>query len=141
MTEQEKEQALENKAKQACEIFNGYRLRFKDSRMSGSAISDLLSKMGFPKSQEFRKILVKYGVIIKDGERAHCVWSMCQNPIHFEKFKNIFKEWEGYVKTHYKKYSRKAIKPEQLLTEENAINLLKSLNYKIQKQIIRYEEV
>lgn len=143
MTEKEKEQALEKKAKQYAEIFNGFRFRFEKSRMNGSALSELICKMGLPKNDVFRKILAKYGVIIKNGDKRHCFWTMPQQPVHFEKFKNVFRDWEKYLKekntnSRSKSKEKKAF---QILNEENAIVLLKSLGYKIQKQIIHYEEV
>ena len=141
MTEQEKEQVLEDKAKQYAEIFNGFRMRFCNSRMNGAALSELLEKMNFPKNEKFRKILSEYKIIIKNGNRRNCIWTLCTEPVHFEKFKNVLKDWGEYNKTKNKKYYYIKKSNTSTLTEEKAIVFLKSLGYRIQKRVIKYEEI
>lgn len=118
------------------------RVHYQDRKFKRNEINAALSGIGFPKGNNFRICAAKFGLIYKTGKGRNTVWYFAKEPIHISKIENVLKEYRTYTKKFYKKSKLTDV---SYVSEEesvnNAIALLKSLGYKIQKQVITYEEV
>ena len=125
-----------------CEMYNTCRVHYQNREFKGNEIKAALSGIGFPKGGNFRTCAAKLGLIYKTGKGYNTVWHFAKEPVHISKIENVLKEYRTYSKKFYKKPQPTGI---SYVSEEesvnNAITLLKSLGYKIQKQVITYEEV
>ena len=125
-----------------CKMYNTCRVHYQDREFKRSEIDAALNGIGFPKGNNFRMYAAKFGLIHKTGKGRNTVWHFAKEPVHISKIENVLKEYRTYSKKFYKKSQPTNV---SYVSEEESVNkaiaLLKSLGYKIQKQVITYEEV
>lgn len=128
--------------KDLCELYNTTRLHYGNRQFKGKEINNALGNIGFPKGNSFRVFASKFGLIFKTGKGHLTVWQFSKEPVHITKIENALKAYRSEQKKYYKQLPK--VNASIISDEENvnkAIELLKSLGYKIQKQVIIYEEV
>lgn len=125
-----------------CEMYNTCRVHYQNREFKRNEINNALSGIGFPKGNSFRVCAAKLGLIYKTGKGPNTVWHFPKEPIHISKIENVLKEYKTYTKKFHKKPQSVNVSYISEVERVNeAIAFLKSLGYKIQKQVITYEEI
>lgn len=108
--------------------FNLLRENKKGIEFQNNDLRALLGSFGFPTTRRFITALSRFDCVIKIGNTRYCRWKFTIEPIHFTRMENVFKEYNRAPEKH-------------VLSEKEAIDLLKSLGYIIKKRVVTYEDV
>lgn len=128
--------------KELCEMYNTCRVHYQNREFKGNEINAALGGIGFPKGNSFRVCAAKFGLIYKVGKGCNTIWYFPKEPVHISKIENVLEDYKVYKKKFYKKsqpVSISCVSEEESI--DKAIELLKSLGYRIQKQVVTYEEI
>ena len=118
-------------SKELCAEFNKFRAENQDKILSREEVLSILRSFGY-KGKHFLSIGVKLGILnrVKQGK-----YQFCKEPVHISKLQTLRKAAnEMCIK------SRSKSKRTPQTTEEIAIDLLKSLGYRISKPQLLVEE-
>lgn len=129
---------MNEEIKDLCASYNTNREYYQRKRFKAKELSEIFSKIGLPKSSLFKQFALKHGLIFKEGKTRYAVYSFPSEPVYFAKLEKAISEFKTQKKAYNK---RKAQSVEVVDSESNAIELLKSLGYKIYKPVTTFEEI
>ncbi len=107
------------------------------------ALKDIdLSSNIIPYLKKNQVILLKQGGKGRKG-KAKYSFTNIDRPTHKDLLQRVLDDYSDYRSKTNKKYKmgKKIEKKKKTISEEEAIQLLKSLGYKIYKQVVNYEEI
>lgn len=129
---------MNEEIKDLCASYNTHREYYQRKRFKAKELSEIFSKIGLPKSSLFKQFALKNGLILKEGKTRYAIYSFPSEPVYFAKLEKAISEFKTQKKAYNK---RKAQSVEVVDSESNAIELLKSLGYKIYKPVTTFEEI
>ena len=117
-------------SKETCAEFNKFRAENQDKILSREEVLSILRSFGY-KGKHFLSIGVKLGILnrVKQGK-----YQFCKEPVHISKLQTLRKTANEMCRKF-----RSNSKETPQTTEEIAIDLLKSLGYRIQRPQIDIE--
>lgn len=118
-------------SKETCAEFNKFRAENQDKILSREEALSILRSFGY-KGKQFLSIGVRLGILnrVKQGK-----YQFCKEPVHISKLQTLRR---ASNKMYTKSGSKSKETPQT--TEEIAIDLLKSLGYRISKPQLLVEE-
>lgn len=121
---------------------NTFRLENSGKEFTKKELLEILSQLNMPfKSYLFTGFIKsKNLILVKKGKKVTYHFSV--NPIHQDTIKGIILNARDYQKeTNLRYYTKRNNREVNMLTIEEAIQLLKNNGYKVYKPTVAYEEI